>query len=229
MKFYQILFILSLFTTMSSYSQVVNESDNWDNELWTGTRFAWGGEKLKYTAEYQTRFTNNFKNLDRWYIEGALHYLGIKHLEIVPDFRYNVREINNEYRIGLGFVFKYTFNKFMFVNQLKGQMDKAENTKETYALREVIYINYLLNEKWIPYVGGGIFLRKSDNFNGLQVIRAGAGVLYNFDPLHSIGVNYFVGQRNLGDRKVLSGIFLIQLTLKFNNNYIYQPAKYINF
>ena len=206
-----------------------NTTDDWDNELWTGVRFAWGKKKLRYTGEYQTRFINNYKQLDRWYIEGAVHYIAWPHFEIIPDFRYNVRPDKNEYRVGLGIIYKHTFNKFMFVNQLKGQMDKAYNTKETWALREVVYLNYLLSEKWIPYIGGGVFLRHSDNFSGLQVIRAGVGVYYNFNPLHSLSVNYFAGRRDLGDRITYSGIFLLQLTLKFNDDYIYMPAKYINF
>ena len=218
------ILLIQIFT----YSQE-STTDNWDNESWTGIRFAWGENKLKYSGEYQTRFNNNYKQLDRWYVEGAVHYFALPHVEIIPDFRYSVRTNNNEYRVGFGIIYKNTFRKFMFVNQVKGQMDKASQTKETWALREVVYLNYLLSEKWIPYIGGGVFLRHSDSFSGLQVIRAGAGVYYNFNPLHALSVNYFVGKRDLGDRIAFSGILLIQLTLKFNDEYIYMPAKYINF
>lgn len=210
------------------FSQKTSE-DNWDNELWTGVRCAWGEKKIKYTAEYQTRFNDNYKNLDRWYIEGAIHYLANKYFEIIPDFRYNIRQINNEYRLGLGVVYKTTFNKIMLVNQVKWQVDKPINNTGSWAVREIIYLNYLLTEKWIPYIGGGVFYRKSKTFKGIQVIRTGVGVYYNYNPLHSLSINYFVGQRDLGSRTTYSGIFLLQLTLKFSNKYLYTPAKYINF
>ena len=224
-----LLMLILVFSVFSLYSQE-SSVDNWDNELWTGMRFAWGKEKkIKYTVEYQSRFIDSYKNLDRWYVEGALHYIAWSHFEIISDFRYNIRPVNNEYRIGAGIIYKNTMKRFMFVNQLKGQMDKADNRNETWAVRDVVYLNFLLNDKLVPYVGGGVFFRHSDIFDGLQILRGGAGIYYNFNPLHVLSINYFVGRLNLGDYNTYSGILFLQLTLKFNNDYIYMPAKYVNF
>ena len=220
---------LLLFQSSAIVFAQTDTTDNWDNELWTGLRFAWGEGNIKYTGEYQTRFIQNYNQLDRWYLEGAVHFLASKHIEIIPDFRFNVKPNNNEYRFGLGVVYKANIKKVQFVNQLKGQMDKTFDVKATWALREVIYLNYMLNDIWIPYVGGGVFFRKSETFSGVQVIRAGVGTYYNFNPLHSLSINYFIGRRDLGSRITYSGIFLLQLTLKFSNDYVYVPARYINF
>lgn len=81
----------------------------------------------------------------------------------------------------------------------------------------------------MPYIGGGVFFRDSKSFNGLQVIRAGVGVYYSYNPLQTLSINYFVGQRNTGSGHTYSGIFLVQLTIKFSDKFIYVPARYINF
>ena len=227
-KHFWIIFASLILITSSLYSQETTE-DNWDNELWAGTRFSWGENKFKYSGEFQSRFNENYTQLENWYIEGAAHYLATKHIEIVADARNSTSPTNSSFRLGLAVIGKFGLGKFRVINQLKGQSDNTFKANNSYALREIIYLNYPINKKWIPYVGGGVFYRKSDTFNGLQVIRAGAGVYYNYNPLHTLSVNYFVGQRNTGSNITYSGIFLIQLTLRFSDDYIYMPAHFINF
>jgi len=220
--------VLLMFLYTPLFSQETTE-DNWDNELWAGTRFSWGENKFKYSGEFQSRYNENYTQLENWYLEGAVHYLASKHIEFVADARNSVSPTNNSFRLGLATIGKFNLGKFLVINQLKGQADNVLKTNNSYALREVLYLNYPINEKWMPYVGGGVFFRKSDTFNGLQVVRAGAGVYYNYNPLHTLSINYFVGQRNTGNELTYSGIFLIQLTIKFSNDYIYMPARFINF
>ena len=220
---------LILFVIIKPLYSQENTVANWDNELWMGTRFSWGQKKLKYTGEFQSRFNQDYTQLENWYIEGSIHFLANKYIEIVADARNSVSPSGNSFRPGIAAVGKIGFNKFFIINQIKLQSDNTFTPKTSYALREVMYLNYAINTKWTPYIGGGVFFRDSDNFKGLQVIRAGVGVYYNYNPLHSLSINYFVGQRNLGSYKTLSGILLVQLTIKFSNDYIYMPAKYINF
>ena len=227
MKNWITLFLL-LILSYPLYSQET-VADNWDNELWVGTRFAWGKDKLKYSGEFQTRFNNNYTQLENWYIEGAAHYLVSPHIEIIADARNSVSSTGNSFRPGLAVLAKANKGKFFFINQLKFQSDNVFKDNISFAAREIIYINYYINTKWMPFVGGGVFFRDSDSFKGLQVIRAGAGVYYNYNPLHSLSVNYFVGQRDTGAGLTYSGIFLVQLTLKFSDDYIYMPARFINF
>ncbi len=226
-KFLVIIFLI-VGCTPSLYSQEV-AANNWDNELWAGTKFSWGENKFKYSGEFQTRFNQNYQELENWYIEGAAHYLSSEHIELVADARNSVSPAGNSFRLGLAVIGKFNIGKFMVINQLKGQGDNILKSNNSYALREVLYLNYPINKKWIPYVGGGVFFRKSDTFNGLQVIRAGAGVYYNYNPLHSLSINYFVGQRDLGNRTTYSGILLLQFTIRFSDDYIYMPAHFINF
>ncbi|MCK5906683.1 MAG: DUF2490 domain-containing protein [Flavobacteriales bacterium] len=221
-------FVMLILVCNPLFSQETTE-DNWDNELWAGTRFSWGENKFKYSGEFQTRFNENYTQLENWYVEGAVHYLTSKHFEFVADARNSVSPTGSSFRAGAAVIAKFKLGKFVVINQFKGQADNILKTDNSYALREVLYLNYPINEKWMPYVGGGVFFRKSDTFNGLQVIRAGAGVYYNYNPLHSLSINYFVGQRNTGNGITYSGIFLIQLTLKFSDDYIYMPARFINF
>ena len=225
---YWITFFLVIILILPLYSQETVE-DNWDNELWVGTRFAWGKNKLKYSGEFQTRFNNNYTQLENWYVEGAAHYLMSPHIEIVADARNSVSPTGNSFRPGLAVLAKAKSGKFFFINQLKIQSDNVFRDNISFAVREIVYVNYAINNKWMPFVGGGVFFRDSDNFKGLQVIRAGAGVYYNYNPLHSVSVNYFVGQRDTGYGLTYSGIFLVQLTLKFSDDYIYMPARFINF
>ncbi len=210
------------------YSQETIE-DNWDNELWVGIRFAWGKNKLKYSGEFQTRFNNDYKGLENWFLEGAVHYLMSPHIEIVADARNSVSLSGNSFRPGIAVLAKANKNKFYFINQLKFQSDNVFKDNISYALREIVYVNYAINTKWMPYIGGGVFFRDSENFKGLQVIRAGVGVYYNYNPLQTLSINYFVGQRNTGSGYTYSGIFLVQLTIKFSDKFIYMPARFINF
>ena len=203
--------------------------DNWDNELWVGTRVTWGKNKLKYSGEFQSRFNNNYTELSNWYLEGVVHYLMSPYIEIVADARNSVSPSGNSFRPGLAVLAKAKKKRFFFINQLKFQSDNVFRDDISYALREIVYINYSINTKWMPFIGGGVFFRDSENFTGLQVIRAGVGVYYNYNPLHTLSINYFVGQRNTGSAYTYSGIFLVQLTIKFSNDYIYMPAKFINF
>jgi len=225
---YWITLFLFIILIYPLYSQETIE-DNWDNELWAGTKFSWGKNKLKYSGEFQSRFNKDYTQLENWYLEGALHFLMSPHIEIVADARNSVSPTGNSFRPGLAILAKAKKGKFFFINQLKVQSDHVFTDKTSYALREIVYINYSINTKWMPFIGGGVFFRDSENFNGLQVIRAGAGVYYNYNPLHSVSFNYFVGQRNTGTSYTYSGIFLVQLTLRFSDEYIYMPARFINF
>ncbi|MDX8339046.1 DUF2490 domain-containing protein [Draconibacterium sp. IB214405] len=220
---------MALLITSQLHSMAQNSTDKWDNELWTGARLVMGQSKWIYSVEYQTRFSQDMRQLDRWYLEGAARYLAGNHFEIVPDFRYSIRTSANECRFGTGVIYKTMFKRLRFINQFKAQIDIPVGKSTSYGIRNIIYFNYLLNEKWTPYIGGGPLYRIGERYTGFEVIRFGGGFHYKIDPKHLVSLNYYVGSRDTGEEILWNGVLFIQFTFTLNKEFRYVPAKTIDF
>jgi hypothetical protein len=210
-------------------AQENEDADNWDNQLFVGNKVAYGLDKWKYSGELQFRVKNDMQALDNWFVEGAASYLPSKFWELVPDFRFSVKSSSVEYRPGFGLLFKLLSDKWQFVNQVKYQADISSRGTIGHGVREVIFLNRILSEKFIPYIAGGVFYRWRPNFSDFEFIRVGGGLNIVFDPIHTLNLSYFVGLLNNGNRWTWSGIPLIQFTINIREDWLYVPAKYINF
>jgi hypothetical protein len=224
-----VLTISFIFLNLPAMGQETAETDNWDNQFFAGNKIVYGNQKWKYSGELQFRVKDDFQSLDNWFLEGVASYLPSKYWEIVPDFRFSVKSSSVEYRPGLGLLFKVLSPKWQFVNQFKYQADISSLGTAGHGLRHVMFLNRILTKKIVPNVAAGYFYRWKEGFNDFEFIRFGAGVNILFDPIHTLTLSYFVGLLNRGDRWTWSGIPLIQLTINIKKDWIYVPAKYINF
>lgn len=152
-----------------------------------------------------------------------------KKWEITPDLRISVKPNEVEFRPGLGVFNKQLYNKFQLVNQVKWQLDLDTEGNVDNGLRYAIFMNYLIDDKFIPNFVGGVFYRWADNFQGVQFVRFGPGLAFVIDSKHVINLNYLFGVKNSGQEMHWSGIIAIQLAFNLNKEYKYLPAKYISF
>jgi len=215
------------------FGQVPDEPKKWDNQLWLGNKVATVKGNWKYTGEIQVRLKENTQTLNQWLLEGAATYMPAKQWEIVPDYRLSIKSNGIEHRPGFGILRKDLFGKnenriHQVVHQVKWQADIGDNYINN-GVRYVIFYNYVLNNKFIPNAGAGLFYRWSESFTGIQLVRIGGGIGYMIDVKHSINFNYFVGMTNTGSYWIFQGIPLIQLIININRDYKYVPAKYVNF
>lgn len=224
-NFYLAIIVILLRTTPA----LAQETDTWDNQLFVGNKVVYGRNKWNYSGELQFRLKDNLQALDNWFLEGVATYLASKYWEIVPDYRFSVKPTSTEYRPGLGVLFKLLSPKWQFVNQVKYQADMSSKGTVGHGLRHVVFLNRILTEKLVPTLAAGYFYRWKENFSDLEFIRFGAGINILFDPVHTLTISYFVGVANTGKRWNWSGIPLLQLTIRIRKDWIYVPAKYINF
>jgi len=208
---------------------VTNAQDTWDNQLYTGTRIAWGKGEWKQTGEFQVRLLDNVSALDRWYLEYALTYLPSEHWELTPDIRYSIKSSSQEIRPGLGGIYKVLTSKFQFANQVKWQGDYNTDGTFGHGVRWAMFLNYMINETFIPNFVGGVFYRWQDDFTGWEFLRFGAGINIRFDPLHILNLSYFLGALTGEDPWQWSGIFYAQLTIRITDEWKFVPANIINF
>lgn len=214
-------------------AQETGDPDRWDNQLFLGNKVAAVKGNWKFSGELQVRLKNDFRELDRWFLEGVATYMPSRHWEIVPDYRLSIKPANIEHRPGLGILRKDLYGpeenkKHQLVHQLKWQADISTGYVN-HGIRYVFFYNYVLSEKLIPNAAAGIFYRWSEGFTGLQFIRLGAGLAYILDVKHSLNFSYFLGITDTGTNWTFQGIPFVQLIININRDYKYLPAKYINF
>jgi hypothetical protein len=215
--------------TLAAYSQ--NESEpNWDNQIYIGNKIAGGMAKWRFSGELQVRLEDNLHHLDSWFLEGVTTYLVNKWFEVSSDFRFTEKPDKVEFRPGLGAFLKYTKSNFQFANQVKWQIDIDNRHNFDNGLRDAIFLNYNLNDKYIVSFAGGVFYRwRSSGWRGVQFIRFGPGISFVFDKKHILNINYFFSAENNTKSWDWAGIPMIQLVININKKYKYVPAMYFDF
>lgn len=211
-----------------SYSNLKAQS-SWDNQLFAGNKIIWGGGQWKYSGEFQVRLDDDFSSLERWFVEGVVNYLPSEHWEFVPDLRLSVKQHSQEIRPGIGGLYKVLTSKLQFVNQVKWQADY--NTQGTFSqgVRWILFLNYIISDTIIPNFVAGVFYSWKEQFTGWEYLRFGAGVNIRFNPQHTLNLTYFVGSANTGNSWDWSGIVFAQLSIRISDDWIYVPARIINF
>ena len=233
MSFHKRLYFVGCLVLLGSLNQLSGQlttpADNWDNELYLGNKVALGTNDWRFSGELQTRLRNDFKSLDRWFIEVIGSRLLSKHWQVDIPIRYSFRPTLNEFRPGLGVFYKmYPSDKTQLVNQVMYQADISSEEVQ-HGLRYALFFTWKANDKWIPTATLGVFQRWSENFNGIQFVRAGPGIGYRVDVKHFINFNYLIGFENNGRIWTLQGILFFQLVINLNENYKYIPARVIQF
>ena len=130
---------------------------------------------------------------------------------------------------GFGIILKTTGEKWQIALQSKYQADIPSNGVTGHGVREVLFANAVVKEKFIPGLVVGGFYRWRDDFSDIEFWRAGGGVTYMFDPIHSLNVSYFLGWENTGVEWTRSGFLLVQLSVYIRRDWKYVPAKIVNF
>jgi len=208
-------------------------NDLWDSQMYLSNRFAWTKKNWRYSGEFQVRLNNNTKSLDQYFIEGVATFMPSKHWEIVPDLRFTVHPDKYEIRPGIGTIFKQYWGKEAHKNQLahqfKYQMDLEDGGIFKHGFRYILFHNVVLNDKFLISSAAGGFYRWSDKFTGVQFGRAMSGLAFSFDKKHIVSISYFVGAENQGEYWSYIGGPIIQLVIRFDDNFKYVPAKYISF
>lgn len=228
------LFLSLIFIALSVNSQAQEvDSSSWDNQLYLGNRYAWSANNWRYTAEFQIRLDNNVNALQQYYFEGVATYMPNKHWEIVPDFRYTLHTDRNEFRPGLGVIYKSLWKKNQvnqLAHQVKWQADIEGDGTFKHGVRYIMFYNRGLVEEKLGLTSGfGGFYRLSENFNGMQFIRAFLGLSYQFNDIHLLSFNYFVGAENRGNYWDYIGGPFVTFMIRLDNDTKFVPAKYINF
>lgn len=228
--YYLIVFIIP-FKLFTQETQPI-ESSNWDNNMYISNKVTYGSsEKLKHSAEFQTRFKDDLGALEQWYIEYAASYLVNKNWEIVPDFRFTKKPDRVEYRPGLGAIYKNIFEetKTQLVHQVKYQYDLRNGQNDSHGLRYAIFYNKVINDELVlTGLMGGLFEFGKD-FNGFLGLRTGVSAAYVFNKAHSINVGYFYGLVNDKTNHFNHiGVISFQLVINISRDYKYLPAKYFS-
>lgn len=213
---------------LTARAQTSTDEDNWDNQLFVGTRVAYAKDRWRFSGEFQSRFKEDVRELDNWFVEAVATFLPSEHWEVVPDFRLSIKPSRIEYRPGLGLLFKLTPRDWQLVHQVKYQADIASTGDVGHGFRQAVFVNHILG-RFVPNIGGGWFYRWSEEFTGMEFVRFGAGLTVVFDPLHTLTLSYYFGAANTGERWTWSGIPLVQLTLNVRTDWKYVPAKLVNF
>ena len=224
--------LLFLGMSISSTAQT-DSSDLWDNQMYLSNKVVWTKENWRYSGEFQVRLNNNTKSLDQYFLEGVATYMPSKHVEIVPDLRFTVHADKYEIRPGLGFIYKQYWgkeaHKSQLAHQFKYQMDLADGGVFRHGFRYIVFHNIVLSDKFLISSAAGGFYRWSEKFTGVQFARAMTGLAYSFDKKHIVSFSYFVGAENEGDYWGYIGGPIIQLVIRFDDEFKYIPAKYISF
>ncbi len=228
------LIVVSLLLIVSSgFAQVSDSTKNWDNQLYLGNRYVWSGDDWRYYAEFQVRLENDIGSLQQYFFEGAASYMPNKHWEIVPDFRYTFYSDRNEFRPGLGVIYKVLWTKKrtnQLAHQLKWQADIENSGVFKHGARYILFYNRSIIEKKLGLTsGGGLFYRWSESFNGVQFARAYLGLAYQFNDVHTLSFNYFVGAENRATHWEYIGGPFVTFVINLDNDSKYVPAKYISF
>lgn len=233
-KNYLLFFLAILFASISYQSKAQQaDSSSWDNQLYLGNRYAWSSNDWRYSAEFQIRLDENVNALQQYFFEGVATYMPNKHWEFVPDFRYTLHTDRNEFRPGLGVIYKSLWTKKQInqlAHQFKWQADIEGDGTFKHGVRYILFYNRgLIENKLGLSSGGGGFYRMSDNFTGMQFIRAFVGLAFQFNDMHILSFNYFVGAENRGSYWDYIGGPFVTFVIRLDNDSKYVPAKYINF
>ena len=213
-------------------AQVNDTIDSWDNQMFLSNKAAWSKDQWRYSGEFQIRTHKNTRELQLYLIEGVATYLHSKHWEFAPDLRITVYPNRFEFRLGAGGIYKQYWekkHKNQLAHQMKYQMDIESTGKVKHGFRYILFHNSIINEKLFISSAVGGFYRWSENFTGVQFTRIMTGVGYRFDKQHILNLSYFVGGENRGDYWTYIGGPVIQLVIRFNDDFKYVPAKYISF
>ncbi len=205
------------------------EQNKWDNLLFVGNKVSWGKNRWKTTGELQIRLKDNLESLDKWFVESIGSYLATKHWEFILPLRYSITSGPNEFRPGIGFLYKsYPNSKIQLSQQVLYQADISK-IETQHGLRYVLFYNHKINDRLVPNAVAGAFYRWSNDYNGLQFIRAGGGLTYIIDKKHTLNFSYFLGITDSGEEWSFQGIPLIQLVINLGKDFQHIPAKFINF
>ncbi|MCK5907252.1 MAG: hypothetical protein KAG37_06650 [Flavobacteriales bacterium] len=240
--YFSFLFITSLLliNTVDVKSQslgltqtdTTQEEDLWDNQVYLGNKVTFGSGTWRYAAELQVRLKNDFQELDNWYVEFTASNLLSNKFEVVYDFRASIKPNIIEYRPGLGLLYKNYEHKLKFTNQTKVQLDLSNHGEVGVSAREVIFMNYSINDNITATMVAGIIYKWKQDWHGIQYVRVGPGITYTFDEQHRLNFSYFVGlQRDEREISFWSGIPMIQLVIDISKNdkFDYTPARYLDF
>ncbi|WP_152286688.1 DUF2490 domain-containing protein [Flavicella marina] len=233
MKNWYCLFLL-LFLLMPldiSAQDSAEESGNWDNVMYVGNKVTWGKKKWMNSVEWQVRLNNDFKSLLQWQLEYVGSYLMSEHVEIVPDFRYTVKQNRYEFRPGLGVVLKHRTSRGQFTHQIKGQIDFKSSGPTTQVVRYFPSYNHLINKHWIGSLLLGSYYKFTPEKNGLEVLMAGVNAAYIVNKQHTVNLGYlYATQLNfVTNQRSNFGIIVARLIINIKKDYDYLPAKYFNF
>jgi hypothetical protein len=204
--------------------------DRWDNLFFVGNKVAYAREAWRTSGEFQVRLKDDMRQLDNWFMEGALTYLASERWEIVPDFRVSVKPSRTEWRPGVAVNFKLqprriVLDAVQFVHQVKYQADILSTGGVDHGLRQVVFFNKVAAPRLITNLAAGWFYRWRDGFSGVEFVRFGGGVAFLFNAVHSLGISYFVGTANTGDGWSWSGIPAVNLLINLRTDWKYVPAR----
>jgi hypothetical protein len=222
------LLILVCVTGLAN-AQDAGEQQEVNQLLATGTRVNYAHGKWAYSGILQVRLDEGYQALNVWYVEGVVRNLRLKHVEFAPDLRFSVYPDRFEVRPGFGVILKATGKKRQIALQHKYQVDIPSDGVTGQGVRQILFLNAVVKEKFIPGLVGGWFYRWRGEFNDFEFWRAGGGVTYLFDPIHALNVSYFWGWENNGIEWTRSGFLLVQLSLNIRTDWKYVPAKIFDF
>ena len=193
---FPILFFIFLHPTLDSQNDEPQNS-NWDNVMYIANKVSWGkSETIRQSAEFQTRYRDDFSELEQWHVEYAGTRLLSKNWEIVPDFRFTRKPSRYEYRPGLGIIYKNLFKKAQLVHQVKYQYDIKNSINNSHGLRYAVFYNHAYSKKILFTALAGALFEFGETFSGFQGLRTGLAGAYIFDESHSINMGYFYGLAN---------------------------------
>lgn len=231
MKIY--LFILAFLFNLTITAQ--ESPEKWDYWLVLSNRVnVDGGEKWRYTHDFQWRANNNVKSLNVIFYETSFFYSPNRKWDLVPDLRISSFSNREEIRPGLALIRKQFWGKDSsninnsFAHQLKYQAD-INKFETRHAFRYVLFYNHKINEKiFIGALGGGLY-RWGKHFSGVEMIRFGGNFGFIFNEYNTFVFTQAIGIENNGINITYAFFPMMQLTIRVKKDYKYKEALIFSF
>jgi len=226
-------FVLLIFLVISFNSEAQDTTKvGFDNQLFVGNKVTWTKGKWRYSGELQLRLYHDTRDFNMYYLEGVATYHASDNIEIVPDMRFTVRPNHEEYRPGLGFIYKNLWwgnHLNQLVHQVKWQSDIWSTGEVQHALRYVLFYNLQMNDKLVLTTAGGGLYRWSKGLTDFQFFRAMLGGSYSITKKSRLNFSYFIGYENRRDYWAWIGGPILQFTINLDKDNTNVPAFYFNF
>jgi len=208
------MFLIYLpFVAFAQDSNAVNTKS--DIELWESFSVDFKlANEFKVYIERQFRYYQELSRMKSHFTEIGARYRPIKWLGFRINYRFISRMGEKRHRIDANVLQYFQLKSFQISNRSRLQKEFIENKDSETVFRNRLRVKFNQNKKFLPFVGGEIFLGLADN-NDQNQFRLTAGAEWEMMKRFIISLLYHYQKDLLKDKSELTHIFKIKFTFSF--------------